>query len=114
MFETIIQITVLASVIPVTLFIILYATRSPWRTSEVGRTLMTQKIAFLLVFLFIATSLLFPDYFGRDWVREAVYLLLLFTFCWEVSNLYKTQRNISKLPRPRIINPLRRKDKLLK
>ena len=51
------DLVVLSYIIPLVLFITLYAKRRTWRYSTIGRTLMAQKAAFLVVMLTITLQL---------------------------------------------------------
>lgn len=54
-------------------FIILYAIRSPWRLSIVGRSLMWVWISLGTILTLNSTSIWFPDYPFRTEVRVLVY-----------------------------------------
>lgn len=72
---------VYGSVVPVTLFALLYGFRSPWRSSWTGRWLMMQSIGLAAVLWLVVASTWFGDYPGRPWIRLCVYGWLFLAFC---------------------------------
>ena len=85
---------VLSYLLPLTLFISLYAVRSPWLSNELGVALMFQKLGFLLVIVVILMSIfLGPDYVFRQEVRTTVYLIVGVALWIDVINLLRYQYN---------------------
>jgi len=75
--DTIALALVLCMAPPATLFPILYAFR-PWWRSLIGRALMTHSVGLaLLIDISLAYKAFGDDYPGRDFVRLAVYSLIL-------------------------------------
>jgi hypothetical protein len=58
--------------IPYGLFVLLYAFRSPWYRSWLGRSLLLSKLVIALLALNAVLVLAFEDYPGRDFVRAFV------------------------------------------
>lgn len=84
---------VLAYVLPLGAFIALYATRSPWRNTELGVALMIQKIAFtVLILVLLGSYFIGSDYPGREWVRLFGFLAVGYTLVLDVVNLLRYQR----------------------
>lgn len=79
--ETWVRFFILASVVPVTLFALLYGLRSPWRASWTGRWLMMQSTALAGVLWLVVSATWFGDWPGRQWVRLFVYGFLFLSFC---------------------------------
>lgn len=68
---------IFALVVPLTIFPVLYGTRSPWRSSRTGRSLMALMTGAALLFWISAAYWVLGDmYPGRHWVRLAVYTLM--------------------------------------
>lgn len=78
--------------IPLAIFIFMYAKFSPWRNSNEGRTVMYQKIVFLVYFLFIMATNFFGTWPGREYTRSFIYLGLLSAFTAMLVNLLKAQK----------------------
>lgn len=62
----------LAVAAPYTLFVILYATRSPWYRSVLGRSLLLSKAVIAALAWNAVLAFAFGDYPGRDAVRVFV------------------------------------------
>lgn len=62
----------LSVAIPYSLFVILYATRSPWYKTGMGRSLLLSKTVIAVLSIHAVLSLLFPHYPGQDSVRGFV------------------------------------------
>lgn len=58
--------------VPYSLFVILYATRSPWYRTAMGRSLLLSKAVIAALSVHAVLSLWFGDYPGRDMVRVFV------------------------------------------
>ncbi len=101
----------IGSFVPLLVFIILYATRSPWRGqrnrngvwehNELGVALMAQKISFLAVFVVVGASPFLNDYPSRGWVRILVFSAVLFFLCIDVVNLLRYQHRAHTKKPPR-------------
>jgi hypothetical protein len=63
-----------------------------WRTTEIGRTLMYQKIAWLVFLVFAVVNLTAGDYFFREPLRLIIYVALVVLF-WRV---FYTLRRLQK------------------
>lgn len=91
--NTIANYVVLAYVIPLAAFILLYAIRSPWRSTELGVALMIQKVAFTtLILIILASYFIGSAYPGREWVRLFGFLAVGATLVMDVVNLLRYQR----------------------
>jgi len=86
------NVEVLSYLVPLFLFIGFYASKSPWRSTELGQALMYQKASFLLVVLVIIFSVFFPGYWGRGAVRIIVYTAVAISLWVDFSNLLRYQR----------------------
>lgn len=83
---------VLSYLIPLLVFITLYASRSPWLDNELGIALMFQKIGFLLVILVVLMSLFLGlDYPFRQEIRTAIYSIVGIALWVDVVNLLRYQ-----------------------
>lgn len=82
---------IVAYLVPLILFITLYAMRSPWTSTELGKALMYQKSSFLLVVCVVIASIAFPGYFGRDWVRIVIFGGVSISLWVDVINLLHYQ-----------------------
>lgn len=101
--ETLTNILVLTYVIPIVMFIVLYATRSPWTATELGIALMFQKLAILGICLLITLGLwLGDDYWGRDVLRALVYGAVGFFLWLDVINLVRYQKGRRRLAAARL------------
>lgn len=94
--ETAGDILLLSAVIPIVIFIYRYARYSNWRATTEGRTIMYQKIAFALYFLFLDSLIIFTDYAYKNELRILVYITLI-SFFWRMTyNLIKAQGLVKK------------------
>lgn len=91
--EWLVRFFVYASVVPVTLFALLYGLRSPWRASWTGRWLMMQSVALAAVLWLVVAATWFGDFPGRPWVRLFVYGWMFCAFCVGCLVLLYQQRN---------------------
>lgn len=81
-----------ATVVPLTLFVVLYGFRSPWRALPVGRTIMYLCLSLLSVIVYSITFVYLGEYPLRAWVRLVLYSSVFFTFCRMTYTLLKLQR----------------------
>ncbi len=91
-FNLVIDLIAYSAIIPIGLFVYFYGSkpwrghrliRRPstlWRTTAVGRTLMYQSIAWFAYLIFVAASLWFGDWAGRDILRSVIYIVLVVLF----------------------------------
>lgn len=109
------DLVVLSYIIPLVLFITLYAKRRTWRYSTIGRTLMAQKAAFLVVMLTITLQLFIPDFWFRDWIRLITYSAVAITMWLDYVNLVRVRHTGQPIafydPMRKKMTPLRRKKK---
>lgn len=86
----------LLTAIPLGLFVAFYWFRSPaWKKNFVGRTLMNLGISLFVYVVIVSLSVfLGPEYFLREYIRLAGYLLVFFT----TSRLFFTLRYVQKHP----------------
>lgn len=83
---------VLSYMLPLTIFIGLYAVRSPWRSNELGIALMLQKVGFTLVIsVVLMTLFLGTDYAFRQELRTFVYTVVGVALWLDVFNLLRYQ-----------------------
>lgn len=107
MLNQVASIIAYSSIIPISLFIYFYGTRAikgsrwkrkgsrVWLSTQIGRTLMFQMFAWLAYLIFIACSLLYPNWeFGRDTTRFVIYVSLAILF-WE---FFIALRKLQKQP----------------
>lgn len=84
---------VLAYLIPLVAFIFLYATRSPWKVTELGQALMVQKLALTIIVVVLCFSyFLGVDYPGREYIRLFAFFAVFITLIIDVANLLRYQR----------------------
>ncbi|AEV52251.1 putative membrane protein [Nocardia phage NBR1] len=82
----------------VAVFIALYAARSPWRSTEMGRALMYMMCACLLVGVTVSLTLVFgPNYPGRFDVRNVMMLGASLTVLNMVMIVYRLQQETRRL-----------------
>lgn len=87
------QVLLIAAAIPAILFPILYFFRSPWRSTVVGKMMMTKSSAIGLVF---TLSLLFrfvPAFPGKYWIAAGAYGYLAFALWFQTRVLIGIQHN---------------------
>lgn len=88
------NLVALSALLPLGLFVFYYATkRVPgkrvrrysrlWRQTDIGKTLMYQKLAWIVFLLFVAVSLFWEDFPAREYVRGIIYVALVSLF-WRV------------------------------
>lgn len=58
--------------VPYTLFVVLYATRSPWYRTAIGRSLLLSKIVIATLSIHAVLSVIFGDYPLKEAVRMFV------------------------------------------
>ena len=79
-------ITVFTYLVPLGIFIGLYA-RSPWTSTELGITLMMQKIIFVVIVMLLILSLWLGDYPARQWLWLAAFIIVDVLLWVDVVNL---------------------------
>lgn len=94
------------AVIPLSAFIFYYATElvpgrkylrrysSRWKTTQIGRILMYQKVSFLLFLLFVLVGIFTEPYPAESYIRLFVYGVLVVLF-WRV---FFVLRKVQKTP----------------
>ena|SRR5437763_1353056 len=97
-----------------------YATYSPWRASEVGRSMMLLAFSIaLMIVTGLLLQLLGPDYPFRLLVRNLVYVVLNVSLWWQLCILIRVvnrrfrenARNAVVVPAPREPQPQEASDK---
>lgn len=78
--------------VPLVLFIFLYGTRSPWRLTPLGRSLMLQKLLLVLLVGFSLFSTIVHDYPGYVWIRILIYLAVAAALWTDVYLLRQVQK----------------------
>lgn len=87
------DVTLLSAIPALALFVLYYYFGSPWKTFLVGRSLMYFAVSLLVIIAIVTLSVwLGTDYFGREWLRLAGYLLV----SWTTWRLFFTLRHIQK------------------
>lgn len=91
----------LSYLLPLGIFISLYAARSPWRENELGVALMFQKVGFLMIVVLIVLSVfLGRDYPFREEVRTVTYSVVGLALWVDVVNLVRYQYRARHLFNP--------------
>ncbi len=85
-------------------FVLLYATRSPWRRTVVGRSLMYVWLALTAILTLVFFSYWLGAYPGRDYVRALVYSTLLPAFASFVLVLVQQQSKRSRGDAPAVVD----------
>jgi hypothetical protein len=87
------DILLLTAIPALMLFVGFYFYKSPWNQFLVGRSLMYFAVSLLVIIATVAASVwLGTDYYGREWIRLASYLLVSIT-TWR---LFFTLRYVQK------------------
>lgn len=94
-----------SAIIPLSLFVYYYGSKpvpghkhrrrysSIWRLTDIGRTMMYQKVAWIVFLIFIAVQIYVPRYPGKEEIRMAIYICLVFLFWRMFYTLRKTQKS---------------------
>lgn len=92
-FRVIGNVAVVAMIVPLGIFILLYRARSPWRENELGIALMAQKVALLVMVLAIVAGNFLPDEFdlARIVTRALLFVAVAFFLAVDVANLWLLQ-----------------------
>lgn len=91
-FSILANLELAASLLAITVFIVIYALWSPWRKLLVGRTLMYLAMSMFLVLAHNSISVWFGiAYPGRNWVRLFLYFFLTAMLWRLVYTLLKVQ-----------------------
>lgn len=88
----------LAVAVPYSLFVILYATRSPWYRTGLGRSLLLSKMVIAVLALNAVLALAFGDYPGREAVRVFVVGGAIVAGWSQLVLLIKEQRRARRCP----------------
>jgi hypothetical protein len=95
----------LSALVPIGLFIFYYGSEpvpgsrwrrrysKRWKSTSIGRVLMTQKIVWFLFLIFVAVQAFFPEYAGREIVRLILFIGLVSQFWLVFGTLRQIQRN---------------------
>lgn len=90
----------LATVVPLLIFIVLYAWKSPWRSTELGIALMFQKVTIFLLIAIGILQALFPENCcepsPRLGVRALLFIALVALLSLDVVNLRRAQTHSKK------------------
>lgn len=95
------EVLLVLMVIPLGGFAYRYARYSPWQSTIQGRTLLTQKIATLALVVFFISAAVFPDYPGRELVKDALLFVLTVLFWVMFVSLLWIQTAIKPVSRKR-------------
>lgn len=90
--ETEARILLVAMTVLAWTFAIVYGTRSPWRATQAGRSVMATTIALGLIGAQLASVWIFGDYPGRAEVRALVVLALVLTLLHRLLVVLRIQR----------------------
>lgn len=105
------NIIAVTAVLPLAGFIYFYATvpapgkwyrrkyTKRWKATEIGRTLMYQKIAWLVFLLFVLFGIFTESYFLEDYIRMVMYSALVILFWRVLYTLRRLQKSIPTVPR---------------
>jgi hypothetical protein len=84
---------IVSGLIPLLWFVQQYYRKSPFDATELGVTIMVQKVAFASVIVILGLSyFLGVGYPSREWLRLGVFALVVSTFWADVANLSRYQR----------------------
>jgi uncharacterized membrane-anchored protein len=113
-FNTLATIFLFAGLPALAAFVILYATRSPWRSTEPGRAVMYLASSLMVVYILAAVNAIF----GQDWpyrgvLRFLIYAVVSSTFYRLLFTLIRIQngRNIPPTQPPGNIRSMAQEDK---
>lgn len=81
-----------AAAAPALLFVIIYAARSPWRSTEMGRHLMAFMGVCAAVLLLAVARRAFGQYPGYRWVGIGCYAAVAAIMWWRLLMLVRAQR----------------------
>lgn len=111
MLATLTDYIAVSALLPLSLFVYYYGRYSPWRATNIGRTMMYKNLSFIAVFSVIALGLfLGDDYPGRDILRFIVYTAVVIMFWVNFVTMRKVQVQYSTARFPRFIDRLNRKN----
>lgn len=68
------------ALLPLIGFVVVYSTRSPWRSTWIGIALLLQKVLLTLLVIVILIGLFWPEMPGREIIRLVVFLACVVTF----------------------------------
>lgn len=90
--ETIAVWQVLYMALPATMIPVLYHRRQKWwaRGNWHGRAFMTLSVGLALLVNFAVTFQFVPDFPGKDWIKCAVYAVLMLAFTWLAALMWRT------------------------
>jgi hypothetical protein len=92
MIDAIVDGLIYVASVPAVLFPAMYASRSNWRATAPGRSLMQLAVALAVVMLLIVATMLFGnDYLFRDWIRFLAYGFLVTSLWRQVFTLARAQ-----------------------
>lgn len=82
--------------LPFALFVVLYATRSPWQSTPVGRAVMSLAVSITAVLTFVLIVIVFPIPDGAKQVLRAVVLGGVAIAGWLMVRQLLTQQNAGR------------------
>jgi hypothetical protein len=85
------NVIVVSFLIPLLIFVVRYARYSPWRDTALGRNVLYQKSAISLVVLILLLGLFYPTFALRSEIRLVAYLVVAYSFWFDVVTLIKIQ-----------------------
>lgn len=92
-----VTIAIVLAAIPAVAFPIIYALTAKWGRSLMGRSLMLLSTSIgVIMTLVAATTFLGPDYPGRQYVRIAVYFLLVIMLWFQLISYIVTVRRLRR------------------
>ncbi|MBM4516559.1 hypothetical protein GS876_23515 [Rhodococcus hoagii] len=91
--ETEARILLVAMTVLAWTFAIVYGTRSPWRATQAGRSVMATSVALGLIGAQLASVWIFGDYPGRAEVRAFVVLALVLTLLHRLLVVWRIQHS---------------------
>lgn len=102
----------LANILPLGAFIGLYGSRSAWRSTAAGRTLMYMLGIVAGIIVLIIAARVFGQFPGRTWIALVFYALLFAAFSGMTRTLLRAQRSdvdpVVRIGRP--LGPIERTD----
>ena len=85
------RVLILSMTVLAITFMVAYAIRSPWRSTQAGRSVMATTVALAAIGAQQASVWFFGDYTGRNEVRAAVLLALALTLLHRLLVLWRIQ-----------------------
>ena len=92
------RVLVLSMTVLAIAFVVAYAIRSPWRSTQAGRSVMATTVALAAIGAQQASVWFFGDYTGRNEVRAVVLLALALTLLHRLLVLWRIQYEDEEAP----------------